>query len=232
MIVSTSIEMLAQIPIFQTLQPAMLQQLSEAGNLIQRQSKNILYTRGDSLTDLYILVSGHVKLYRQSGDRIQILALLRSGDCFGTEALSDNLASSYSVAAVTDATLILIPADTMRQLMEQYPQFRVILFQLVTGRLRQFATLVHNLAFRDVSARLATILVTRAEQDGRPTPDGISFPRLMTQGELATMVGTAREVIQRTFKKFEKSGIIGVSRKEIRILNLDALKQIAEEETR
>lgn len=116
--------------------------------------------------------------------------------------------------------------------MEQYPQFRVILLQLVTERLRQFATLVHNLAFRDVAARLATILVTRAVQDGMTIPDGIVFPRLMTQGELATMVGTAREVVQRTFKKFEKSGIIRVSRKEIHILDLDMLKEIAEEETR
>jgi CRP/FNR family transcriptional regulator, cyclic AMP receptor protein len=232
MIVSIPIEILAQIPIFQTLQPAKLQQLSEAGNVIQCQSRNILYTRNDSLRDLYILVSGHVKLYRQSGERVQILALLRSGDCFGTEALSDNLTSSYSAAAVTDATLILIPADTMRLLMEKYPQLRVIMLQLVTGRLRQFASLVHDLAFRDVAARLATILVTRAEQDGRQTPDGIAFPRLMTQSELATMVGAAREVVQRTFKKFEKSGIIRVSRKEILVFDLDGLKQIAEEEAR
>jgi CRP/FNR family transcriptional regulator len=227
-----TIEMLADIPIFRTLQEALLQQLSADGYLIQCQPKEILYYQGDSLTGLYVLVSGHIKLYRQSGERIQILALLRTGDCFGTESLSDNIASSYSAAAINEARLVLIPANTMRLLMEQYPQFRIILLQLVTDRLRQFATLVHNLAFRDVAARLATVLVMRAEQDGTTTGDGISFPRLMTQGELATMVGTAREVIQRTFKKFENADLIRVSRKEILILDWDGLKEIAEEETR
>ena len=229
---SIPIEMLAQIPICQTLQPEMLEQVSEAASLIHCQPKDIIYTQQDSLTNLYVLVSGHIKLYRQSGDRIQILALLRAGDCFGTEALSDNILSSYSAAAVTEVTVILIPTQTMKHLLEQLPEFRIILLQLVTNRLRQFATLVHNLAFRDVTGRLATILVKRAEQDGTPSADGIVFPRLMTQSELATMIGTVREVVQRTFKKFEKKNLIRVSRKEIVILDMDSLNTIAEEENR
>lgn len=229
---SITTELLAQIPIFQTLQPQILQELIEVASLIDCQPRDIIYEQGESLENLYGVISGHVKLYRQSGERVQILALLHSGDCFGTEALSDDILSSYSVAAVTETRLILIPIGTMQTLLEEHPHFRIILLQLVTNRLRQFATLVHNLAFRDVAARLATVLIARAEQDGLNTPEGLAFPRLMTQSELATMVGTVREVIQRTFKKFEQNQIIRVSRKEIVILDMDALKSIAEEETR
>ena len=209
---SIPVEVLAQISICQNLKPSILHQVSEAASLRQCQPKEILYEQSEALTNLYVLVSGYAKIYRQSGDRIQILALLHAGDCFGTEALSGDILSSYSVATITDATIITIPTETMQSLMEQLPQFRIVLLQLVTDRLREFALLVHNLAFRDVTARIATILVRRAEQDGVQSEDGIVFPRLMTQSELATMVGTARELVQRTFKKFEQAELIRVSR--------------------
>ena len=65
------------------------------------------------------------------------------------------------------------------------PNFRAILIQLVTSRLRQFAMLVHNLAFRNVSARLATILVKRAEEEGQVKDDKIYLPRLLTSTRIS-----------------------------------------------
>ena len=229
---SATMEMLADIPVLQSLDPDICKQLAESGTIMQCQPGEILFNYGDYLTGLYALASGYVKLYRGSGERVQILALLRKGDCLGTEALTNLAQSSYTAAALTPAEVLFLPAETMRQLMVDYPQVRVMILQLTTERLRQFATLVHNLAFRDVTARLAKLLVTRAEDDGIMTVDGIRVPRLMTQSELATMVGTGREVVQRTFKKLQQQQIIEVSRKEILIRDLDKLRVIADEEAR
>jgi CRP-like cAMP-binding protein len=229
---TVTVEMLTSIPVFQSLGAEVYRQLVSNAEIIPCQPGEILYSFGDRLTGLYTLVSGYVKLYRGTDERVQILALLRHGDCFGTEALTNLTESSYSAAALTSAEVLFLPAETMRQLMVVYPQVRVLILQLTTERLRQFAALVHSLAFRDVTARLARVLVVRAEQDGIMTLDGIRVHRLMTQSELATMVGTGREVVQRTFKKLQQQGIIEVSRKEILIRDMDKLRVIADEESR
>ncbi|MDQ7024046.1 MAG: Crp/Fnr family transcriptional regulator [Anaerolineae bacterium] len=229
---SVTIAMLAQIPVFGQLQGTMLQQIANQASVIKCKRNEILYNQDATLIGLYAIIDGYVKLYRQSGQRTQILALLRRGDSFGAEALSDKANSSYYAATLTPVTLIFLPADSMLELMQSYPDIRVILLQMVTKRLRQFASLVHNLAFRDVTARLSALIIARAEQDGMITDEGIHVPRLMTQSDLATMIGTAREVVQRTLKKLEQENIVHVSRKEFLILNIDRLRQIAEEETR
>lgn len=223
---------LTQIPVLHDLGAQIGQRLIENGTLIECKPDEILYRYGDELTGMYALASGHVKLYRESGSRIQILALLRQGDCFGTECLSEPTHSSYTAATLTAAKILFFPKETLRQLMIEHPTVRVAFLHLATDRLRQFANLVHNLAFRDVTARLATIILMRAEMDGVEQADGIHVPRLMTQSEIATMAGTGREVVQRTFKKLENQQIIQVSRQEIVILDLDHLREIAQEENR
>jgi CRP/FNR family transcriptional regulator, cyclic AMP receptor protein len=230
--VSDTTEMLARIPMFGQLPGETLQQLTAKASVMQHQEGEILCVQGVTLRGLHAIVEGYIKLYRQSGERTQILAVLRAGDCFGTEALSDDAASPYAAATLTPVTLVFIPTDTMLDLMQVHPALRVVLLQMVTKRLRQFAALVHDLAFRDVTARLAGVIIAQAEQDGIVSRDGIRVPRLMTQGDLATMIGAAREVVQRTLKKLEDEAILRVSRKEFLILNIDQLRRIATEENR
>lgn len=227
-----SVDTLKQISAFQSLSIPTLEGLLEHTTTTEYPSNIILFQQKEALSGLYVVVSGYVKLYRQSKDRVQILAILRDGDFFGSECLSDNQLSSSFAQTMTPATLITIPSDAIQDLFETNPVFRTVVLQMVTDRLRQFAQLVHDLAFRDVTARLAMLLVNRAESDGIMTVEGIRIPRLMTQNELATVIGTSREVIQRTFKKLSKMGLIDVSRKEILILNLNELRTIAEEENR
>lgn len=226
------VELLKAVPAFDRLAPSIQNQLAQEASIAAYQHREMLYAQGDDPTGLYALVSGHVKLYRQSRERDQILALLIPGDCFGAESLTPDTPSSYSVTAITPISTLYIRRETLLQLLDDCPDLRTVILQLVSSRLRQFATLVHSLAFRDVTARLATVLLMRAESQGELTPQGVRFERLLTQQELAAMVGTAREVVYRTFKKLEKDNIIRVSRNQIIIYDIERLTQIANEETR
>ncbi len=229
---STDKMFVTTIPVFRQLDGSLQKQLAKAGQILTYNPQEVIVHQNDALTGLYGILSGHVKLYRVSSKRTQILALLRTGDCFGIEILSNERQSSYSVATLTPTQLFFIPETSLHQLLHADAEFRAVLIQLVTSRLRQFATLVHNLAFRNVPARLATILVNRAEEEGIVKDDKIYLPRLLTQRELATLIGTVREVVQRTFKQFEQQGLTQFSRKEIVILDLEGLKKVADEENR
>jgi CRP/FNR family cyclic AMP-dependent transcriptional regulator len=191
-----------------------------------------LYHQGDPPSMLYLLQRGRVKLYRQSADKCQILALPAPGDCLGAESLPTGGASPYTATTLTSIHALLLPADTLQTLLDEHPDLQEAFLRLITDRLKQFVTLVHDLAFRDVTSRLAMVLIARAESEGQPRADGILFDRLLSQQEFADMVGTAREVVYRTFKRFEADSLVYMTRTSILVRDLEKLRMIALQEAR
>jgi CRP/FNR family transcriptional regulator, dissimilatory nitrate respiration regulator len=220
------------LAVFHKLPKDNISALFKVSQIHKYEAEEVIYRQGIHLEGIYIVLAGHVKLCRHSDKHSQILALLRLGDSFGIESLSDTATAAYGAESIDGAKLLFIPQNAVLELLEDYPHFRLFTIQLATERLRQFASLVHDLAFQDVASRLATLLVRRAETEGVARHDGIHFPTLMSQSEIAAMTGTGREVVQRTFKKFELLQLALVSRKETIILDLEKLRQIAQEENR
>jgi len=228
--VSVHNKLLGTVPAFRRLTSPTLKRLAQEAVIISRESGEAFYEQNAPPTGLFILQSGRVKLYRQAKNQIQILAIPLPGECFGAESLPDNAASPFTATALTSASTIYFHPDIIRSLLSESPEFQVVLLELVSARLQQFVELVHNLAFRDVSARLATVLLNRAESEGIPTDTGIQIERLLSQQDLASMVGTAREVINRTFKKFEQEGLVRLTSSHIFVLNIAKLTNIARQE--
>ncbi|MEZ4666315.1 MAG: Crp/Fnr family transcriptional regulator [Anaerolineae bacterium] len=227
-----SAELLSSIHMFNVLSPRTQRYVAEKAIWVEYAAGNDLYRQGDPPTGLFGLTVGRVKLYRQSKDKCQILALPMPGDCLGAESLSTGAMSPYSATTLTDCSFVFLPADTLQSLLDDYPDLQEVFLRLITDRLKQFVTLVHDLAFRDVASRLATILLTRAELEGQADVEGIIFDRLLSQQEFADMVGTAREVVYRTFKRFEQETIVHMTRSKIIIQDIDRLQHIALQEAR
>lgn len=227
-----SVELLCQNSLFGTLSPPTQKAIAEKAAWAEYPAKDELFRQGDLASALYILQAGRVKLYRQSKGKCQILALPVSGDCVGAESLPTGAPSPFSATTLTPVRAVFLLPGVLHTLLDEYPDFQEVFLKLITDRLKQFVTLVHDLAFRDVTSRLAMILLNRAETEGAPHHDGILFDRLLSQQEFADMVGTAREVIYRTFKRFEDDGLIRTTRVSILIRDLDALRAIALQESR
>jgi CRP/FNR family transcriptional regulator len=154
------------------------------------------------------------------------------GDCVGAESVATGTLSPYTATALIPVVAVTLPADALHLLLDEHPDFQEVFLRLITDRLKQFVTLVHDLAFRDVTSRLATVLLARAETEGQPRDDGILFDRLLSQQEYADMVGTAREVVYRIFKKFEDDNLVRMTRTSILIHDLETLRNIALQEAR
>lgn len=227
-----SVALLTRSRLFATLSPRTQHCIAEKGVLVEYAAGVDLYRQGDPPGPLYILQSGRVKLYRQSKDKCQILALPAPGECLGAESLPTGTPMPYSATSLTAITAVSLPPDTLQTLLDEHPDFQEVFLRLITDRLKQFVTLVHDLAFRDVTSRLAMVLVARAEIEGQPHNDGIFFDRLLSQQEFADMAGTAREVVYRTFKRFEADGLVHLTRGSILIRDLPSLRAIALQEAR
>lgn len=220
---------LTAFPIFQKLASPTLAGLAEAANLITFAAGAVFYKQNDAPSGLYCLQTGCVKLYRQSRDRAQILAMVGQGEAFGAESLASHAPSPCTAQAIASGRAVYLAPTDLQHLMERHLDLSLLLLELVMSRLHQFTDLVQSLAFHDVSTRLAEILL---KQNSQPTADGICIPRLLTQQDLAAMVGTAREVVSRTLKRFESEGLLRLTPTEIIILDPQRLTEIARQETR
>lgn len=221
---------LSKIPLFKGLSPRTHRHIVEKAVQVEYPAKVNLYQQGDLPTGLFALQSGRVKLYRQSKKKCQILALPMPGDCFGAESLATGAPSPYSATTLIPAVTVQLQHDILQELLDEHTDFQDVFLQLIVNRLKQFVTLVHDLAFRDVTSRLATVLSMRAEIEGLPHHDSIIFDRLLSQQEFADMVGTAREVVYRIFKKFEDEGLVCMTRSSVLIYDLDTLRATALQE--
>ncbi len=223
---------LQNIPIFGKLSGEALAYLAAAAVVRTFPARHTFFKQGDVPSGLYALQRGQVKLFRQSRERMQILALLVPPECFGAESLPNDTPCPYSATALTPITALYIPPDALQSIMREYPVLQQVLLALITGRLKQFVALVHTLAFHDVASRLAKLLLVLAEYGGEETDEGLCIERVLSQQEMAAMVGTAREVIARTLKKMEADGLLHYTRKKIYLHNIPALEMLAAQEAR
>ncbi|WP_455199889.1 cAMP-activated global transcriptional regulator CRP [Kaarinaea lacus] len=183
-------------------------------------SKSLIIYAGDKPDVLYYIVDGSVTVLIEddSGHEI-VLAYLNAGDFFGEMGLFGDLDNrSAFVRARTQCELAEISYPRFRQMSEKDPK---ILFELATQmatRLQKTSRKVGDLAFMDVTGRVARTLIDLCkEPDAMTHPDGMQIR--ITRQELGRIVGCSREMVGRVLKTLEEQGLITASGKTIVVFN-------------
>ena len=170
---------------------------------------------GDHCQQLAIVLSGTVRVYKvgENGRELTLYRLEASESCVLTASCI--LSNSYFPALAVTETAVraaLIPAPILRRWTEQYDIWREYVFGLMAQRLASVITTVEEIAFRRVDVRIAAFL----DQHSNDT-------LTITHHEISAELGTAREVVSRILKDYERERIIALSRGTITILNRPAL---------
>jgi len=153
--------------------------------------------------------TGHeIVLYRVAPGETCILttACLMSGASYGAEGVAE-----------TDVEALALPRDQFDALMQESPAFRRAAFAAFADRLGALMTRIDDIAFRSIDTRLARWLVERAP--------GVGIA--CTHQEIANELGTAREVVSRRLKRFERDGMVALARGTVTPLDRDALRRLA-----
>jgi CRP-like cAMP-binding protein len=187
-------------------------------------SGEMLSLEGETSESLYLVVTGTARIFKTSADgKEQTLEIIRPVNSFNEIAVLDGLPNPYSTEAIDPVTLYGIHRDDLLNLAKTYPLINHNLITVITARVRHLASLVEDLSFRTVSARVAKILLEYA-QPAQPAPNE---RKRLTQREMAAMAGTAREVVGRALKFLEDSGAIRFDRHRLVIANKEMLTYIA-----
>lgn len=174
---------------------------------------------GERCSGLPILHSGNIRVQMLSaaGSEIVLYRILPAQMCtLSIGCLLDEGLYHATAVAERPSEALLVPPEVFDDLMSGSPAFRDMVLRSYGARLQSLMLLVEELAFRRVDARLAELLVDRAEADTVRA----------THQQLATELGTAREVITRLLGDFEHAGWIERHRGWLRIADPQALARL------
>lgn len=189
----------------------------------------VVFNQGDPGDALHVVLSGRVKISSPSENGVEaILTTLRPGEWFGALALLDGAPRSASATAVEPTETLVLPRDRFRQLVNDVPAIRDQVLAALAHELRRLTNHVEELHFLDIAGRLAARLARMAEEQGIAGQDGeIRLDGPITQGELAAMVGSTRQSVNKLLGYLVGDGLIRIDRDAIVILDLPGLLRSA-----
>lgn len=223
-------EFLQGVSLFQSLSHSDKERL--AASLKRRLLKKgeALFRKGDEGSSLYIVKSGSVKIVLPSemGDEVAP-AILSQGDFFGEMALLDGMPRSADVVALESSELLALNQRDFLAFLKDNEEAIQAIFSYLSMRLRRTDELLEDAYFLNISKRLARRLVELCEKHGHRKEEGgpIKIDLRLTQKDLASIVGTTRESINKELKTLREKGLVNTEEDSLHILDLDGLKKRA-----
>jgi CRP/FNR family cyclic AMP-dependent transcriptional regulator len=188
-----------------------------------------IFVEGQSGDELYIIVTGKVKIGRRSRDgRENLLAILGPSDVFGELSVFDAGPRTSTVTAVTAVSAVTMDRDALRAWMSAHPEIGEQLLRVLARRLRDTSDNLADLIFTDVPGRVAKLLLQLALRFGVPHDDeAIRVAHDLTQEEIAQLVGASRETVNKALSDFVERGWIRLQGKCVIILDRPRLARRA-----
>nr|ELR5230129.1 Crp/Fnr family transcriptional regulator [Providencia rettgeri] len=216
---------------FSNLPNYLISALMECATLRFYHDSEMVHYQGDPARGLYAVIQGSVKVSSISTDgRECVFRYLSPGNWFGEIAMLDKSARTHDAKAISPTILLTISPKDLSQILEKYPVFYQFLNILLCKVIRNAFTIINDSALLSVSARLAKRLLSLAEGYGEPHEKGTQLSLYLTQDDLATIINTTRQTINKRLVAWEKLGWIDAKYGKIVLVNLPALKQISEDD--
>lgn len=186
----------------------------------------VIFHKGDPGTSMFAILDGQVRIVLPSvsGDEA-LLAVLDRGDFFGELSLIDGQPRSATVVAAEPTETLVLHRETLLKALVANPEMAAGLLRALSQRLRETDEFVEDAVFLDVPARLAKKLLELGATYGHPVPGGTLISLRLTQHELATMVGSSRESVNKHLRSFRARGIIDVQRQRVTIRQPEELQR-------
>ena len=177
-------------------------------------AKSTIIYAGDESDALYYILKGSVTVMIEDDDgREMIMAYLNEGDFFGEMGLFENDPSrSAWVKAKSECEVAEVSYGKFKQLAREDADILFAVSAQIAGRLRATTRKVGDLAFLDVTGRVAGTLLDLCKQpDAMTHPDGMQIK--VTRQEIGRIVGCSREMVGRVLKNLEEQGLVSVKGK-------------------
>lgn len=182
-----------------------------------------IYEEGHNSNYIYLITKGVVKSNKldEKGKELTT-ALHKEDDLFGYTSFTQNIAYQETATAVTDVILVGISKNTLKDVLNKNHKVTLELIQLLTDDISGIKNQLLEMAYSSVHKKTASTILKFAEKLNRKPEDPIKISR----NDLASVAGIATETLIRTMSRFKKEGLIEIEGRNIRILDLEKLRNV------
>ncbi len=217
---------LSQIALFASLSESETQALAQRAVERRFAPDEMLFWEGEPCAGIFLILQGSVKIFKTSpGGREMMLALETAPSTVAELPLFDGGPYPASVRAVGPVVSLFINKGDFQSVCRQYPDVALKVLAVVGRRLRHLVGVVESMTFGSVTQRLARLLLDASREAGA---DEFDLP--LTHQELASRLGTVREVVSRNLARFRAEGLIRIQGHQLRILDRAGLERESEQQ--
>ncbi len=214
---------LSEMAVFQDLTPREMEELNRITTMSTVRKGRVFYRPEEPGEVLFILKEGRVQLYRISPEgKKLIITTLGPHTLFGEMALLGTRMHNTFAEAVEDCLICVMSRADLERLILSKPKVALRILEITGRRLREAEERLESMAFKGIPARLASLLLRLADEQGGDEVRGL------THQDLAEMVGTYRETATQVLNELKSQGLIQIRRKRIHILDREGLQDVAE----
>ena len=216
---------LAKVSLFSGLSEAELEFL--IARVVSRKYSpgEMVFSEGEPCAGLFVVESGSVRIFKSSpGGREHVLSIEGPGGSIAELPVFDGGNYPASVVAMEDTVLLFVSRQDFQSLCLTHPQVALKVLKVVGGRLRRLVGIIEELSFTTVRHRLGAYLLRLAQSEGRKVPQGIEITLPANNQELASQIGTVRELVSRNLSRLQAEGLISLEGRTLVVRDLKALE--------
>jgi len=174
----------------------------------------VILREGQYVKVIPIVLNGLIKVFtRQENKELLLYYIKPNESCIMSFAASlKNSPSNVFALTEEDSTIVLMPVDKVSKWIKQFPNINMLFFQQYSVRYSELLDTIHHLLFDKMDKRLYDFIKKRIGLTGKN-------PLKISHRQIATELGTAREVISRVMKKLENEGKVKQHSTSIEILS-------------
>ena len=216
------------IEIFENLDQDFEQQFLQHGKVVSFKKKETPFVGDELLKKFYIVLKGKIKTFQMNLDtsKEQTLFVYRTGDMFDTLILLDGKPHEVLYEVIESAEVLELPIEKVREWLKTNEKFNRHFFPYIASQMRHTEELASDLSLYSTSERLSKLLL----QNINPNDDHYyQLLQNLSKTEIAKLLGTVRNVVERHLKELEAEQIIENQRKNIYVKDVQKLLENSEQ---
>jgi CRP/FNR family transcriptional regulator, cyclic AMP receptor protein len=221
-------EVLSRSGMLQGVAPGAISALTQQLRPVDFPRGHSVFTEGEPGDCLYIVMTGKVKIGRRSPDGHEnLLTIMGPSDMFGELSIFDPGPHTSSATAITEVRAVSMDRETLRTWIADRPETAQQLLQVLARQLRRTTNDLSDLIVTDVPGRIARQLLQLARRFGTQEHGALRVTHDLTQEEIAQLVGSCRETVNKTLSDFAHRGWIQLDGKSVLISDTERLARRA-----
>ncbi|OAJ73817.1 Crp/Fnr family transcriptional regulator, partial [Brevibacillus sp. SKDU10] len=190
------------IPLFKELLDEELQTIVDISQVRTYKARSFVFLQGDPLDRVFFIHSGKVKIQKtDKTGREQIVSVLQAGEMFPHAGFFQKGTFPANAEILEHAELVVIPIVDFENALLQYPRLCITLFKILEEKIVDLQNRLEEKILHDTYEQIIMLLLRLCKSNGIQIHDKYKITTQFTNRELANMIGTSRETINRTINQ-------------------------------